>query len=90
MAGASLRAANAGVRFHCDDITCNGEERTNTGVHVTAYSVTPDSGGHYSVVVMLGDHNHKTHKIDVSLEPSNPHEPSDYEGSNATTTFKVP
>jgi len=89
VAGASLRAANAEVRFHCDDSTCNGEERTNTGAHVTAYSVTPDRGGHYSVVVLLGDHNHKTHKIDVTLEPSNPNEPSDYEKSHATTTIQL-
>jgi cytoskeletal protein RodZ len=89
VAGASLEAANAEVRFHCDDSTCNGEERTNTGAHVTRASVTPDSGGHYSVVVLLGDHNHKTHKIDVTLEPSNPHEPSGYEKSHATTTIQL-
>ena len=68
-------STGAEVVFHCDDGPCNGEERTNTGAHVTQSSTDTDSGGHYSVVVLLGDHNHKTHKIDVTLEPSNPNEP---------------
>ena len=37
----------------------------------------------------LGDHNHKTHKIDVTLEPTNPNEPQEYEKSHATTTIQL-
>src|SRR5215469_8397928 len=43
----------AQVVFNCDDNSCWGEERTNTGAHVTVSSTDTDSGGHYSVVVLL-------------------------------------
>src|SRR5215831_2258918 len=72
-------STGAEVVLHCDDEPCAGEPLTNTGAHVTQYSAETNSRGHYSVVVLLGDHNHKTHKIDVTLEPSNPNEPQEYE-----------
>src|SRR5215469_1711244 len=76
----------AEVVFHCDDSSCWGEERTNTGAHVTVSSTDTDSGGHYSVVVLL-DYYHKTHKIDVTLQPNI--QPGVYEKSHATTTIQL-
>jgi len=76
--------AGATVALYCDDSPCDREPPSGGG-RTLAYADT-DSGGHYSVGVVLEDHNHKTHKIQAFTQ----HIPSEgYEYSNETTTIQL-
>jgi hypothetical protein len=76
--------AGATVALYCDDSPCDREPPSGGG-RTLAYADT-DSGGHYSVGVVLEDHNHKTYKIQAFTQ----HIPSEgYEYSNETTTIQL-
>ncbi len=76
--------AGATVALYCNDSPCDREPPSGGG-STLAYADT-DSGGHYSIGVVLEDHNHKTYKIQAFTQ----HIPSEgYEYSNETTTIQL-